>query len=553
MGGDLCAQGEQLLSQGRYLDARTTFESAVASTGDPAALVGLATACRVLDDVPAAIHALERAYRAHLDHGDRAAAAHAAYALADVVLSDRGTASVARGWLTRAGQLLEDLPVCSAHVHVAGFTAYLALAYDKDPRTAREHASRAMGLAEELHDHAAIVSGRAYLGLIDVSLGDLDQGLQQLEAATAAASAGELPPEEALEVYCLLLTACERVRDVERVQEWAERVLTLATDGDSDAFAAFARHQYASALLLGGDWEAADREVDRVLRDSEARPLTAAMGLVTRARLRRLQGRLEEADEALSTAEREPYRRAVRHLVISSRAALELATGRPGAAADLAERYLRMVAETDLVERVDALETLCRARLATGEHERASAAAEKLAAIATRVPTPGLRGAALLAAGRVAGATGAHPRAVDDLTDAVDALDSAGLAYDATDARLALACALRDAGHPDRARREATSAAEEAQRLGAASLAQSGAALVASLRETGTVGDLTRRESEILRLAGEGLANGEIAERLVLSIRTVERHLSNIYLKVGATGPAARSVAIAYAHRHGLC
>jgi DNA-binding CsgD family transcriptional regulator/tetratricopeptide (TPR) repeat protein len=60
---------------------------------------------------------------------------------------------------------------------------------------------------------------------------------------------------------------------------------------------------------------------------------------------------------------------------------------------------------------------------------------------------------------------------------------------------------------------------------------------------------LTAREVEVLRLIAAGHSNPEIAEALVLSIHTVERHTVNLYAKIGARG---RPDAIAFAHRHGL-
>ena len=61
--------------------------------------------------------------------------------------------------------------------------------------------------------------------------------------------------------------------------------------------------------------------------------------------------------------------------------------------------------------------------------------------------------------------------------------------------------------------------------------------------------DLSAREREVLQLVAAGLANDEIAARLFLSVRTVERHLSNVYAKLGVSGKSARAAAAArYVH-----
>jgi len=61
---------------------------------------------------------------------------------------------------------------------------------------------------------------------------------------------------------------------------------------------------------------------------------------------------------------------------------------------------------------------------------------------------------------------------------------------------------------------------------------------------------LTAREAEVLRLFAVGHSNRRIAQALFLSPRTVQRHVANVYPKIGAH---CRAEATAYALRHGLC
>jgi DNA-binding NarL/FixJ family response regulator len=140
------------------------------------------------------------------------------------------------------------------------------------------------------------------------------------------------------------------------------------------------------------------------------------------------------------------------------------------------------------------------------------------------------------------------------LEDAITLLDGVGLVPDATTARLALAEVLLGLGLPESARSEADLARAGAAALGATRELVAATRLLAGIRGGGAreAAGMTPREAEIIRLMADGLSNGQIAVHLVLSPRTIERHVSNIYLKVGATGAAARTVAVAHARRLGL-
>jgi DNA-binding NarL/FixJ family response regulator len=72
---------------------------------------------------------------------------------------------------------------------------------------------------------------------------------------------------------------------------------------------------------------------------------------------------------------------------------------------------------------------------------------------------------------------------------------------------------------------------------------------VANRAQAAPLARLSPREVEVLRLIAAGQSNQQIADELVLSLRTVERHITNLYAKIGAQGKAD---ATAYALRHGF-
>ena len=85
--------------------------------------------------------------------------------------------------------------------------------------------------------------------------------------------------------------------------------------------------------------------------------------------------------------------------------------------------------------------------------------------------------------------------------------------------------------------------------LGLAPAGPAGAHDAAAPADARDAQPLTQREEQVLRLLARGQTNKEIALALRLSVHTVERHVTNLYAKIGAR---SRSEATAYALRHGL-
>jgi DNA-binding NarL/FixJ family response regulator len=179
-----------------------------------------------------------------------------------------------------------------------------------------------------------------------------------------------------------------------------------------------------------------------------------------------------------------------------------------------------------------------------------AAPADGLPTVDAQVLSRVARGYWSRAQGRVAlGAVGAD--ALGALEDGLAAFAATDLTYECARTRAVLAEATCSSD-PDVGVREAEIALSTFEQLGAAREADAMAALLRSLGVRATRSApkglplLTRREREVLVLLGEGLSNPAISERLYVSRRTVEHHVSSVLRKLGLT---SRAEAAAYAAR----
>src|SRR5690606_36329104 len=168
--------------------------------------------------------------------------------------------------------------------------------------------------------------------------------------------------------------------------------------------------------------------------------------------------------------------------------------------------------------------------------------------LARQYGTEALRAQALVAAGALRLASGDASGALAPLRESWRLWRALDAPYGAARVRVLIGRGCRMLGDEESARLELASARRVFQQLGARPEVDRVDALAASPAARLTHG-LTERELEVLRLVATGLTNREVARQLVLADRTIDRHVSNIFTKLGVS---SRAAATAFAHRHDL-
>jgi DNA-binding NarL/FixJ family response regulator len=209
----------------------------------------------------------------------------------------------------------------------------------------------------------------------------------------------------------------------------------------------------------------------------------------------------------------------------------------------------RVVGETtEPLKRARLLPAYVEIMLAVSDAQEACRGCRELEDIAAGHRNVVLGGIAAQARGAVDLAQGDARAALVALRHAWQAWQELEVPYAAARVRVLLGLACRALGDHDTAALELKAARGVFTQLGAAS----DLARVESLtRRAPSIEThrLTPRELQVLRLVAAGKTNKAIAAELVLSERTVDRHVSNIFTKLGVL---SRTAATAYAYEHQL-
>lgn len=478
-----------------------------------------------------------RAYREWLDRDAPDQAARRAVWLA-ILLLLRGEMAASNGWRTRARRLIEDGDLdCGAVGYLHMLTAMDQLEAG-DAAGSLESARSTTAAGERFGDADLVALGQLCKAEALVPQGEIATAKRGLDEAMVAVAAGELSPLATGIMYCAVIIACQGIFDLRRAQEWTA-ALSRWCDEQPDLvpYRGNCQVHRAEIMRMRGEWSDAYDEIRAACERLVGHPVSGAAHYEL-AELHRLRGQIPQAERA--------YREACQWIP-DPQPGLALLRLRQGRAEDAAAAIRRTLDEAsgDLA-RCRLLGAAVEILIGAEDVVVARAFADELRGIAIRVDEPWLLAMSRTAEGTVLLAEGDGRAALPVLRRAWSSWQRLSAPYEAARIRVLMARACQQCDDPASAELELDAAVGVFEKLGAApAIAEARALSLAGAPESA----LTARELEVLRLVAAGLTNRAIAAELILSDKTVARHLSNIFAKLDVS---SRAAATAYAYEHDL-
>jgi ATP/maltotriose-dependent transcriptional regulator MalT len=502
----------------------------------------MAAAAYLVGRDEASVDAWARAYQLRLDDGRLAAAARCAFWAAFQLLN-AGQGARGGGWLARAERCLDDCPEdCAEQGLVLAATGIRHLSAG-ELSGARSCFEASLAVGRRLNDADVAALSRLGLGHVAVLDGDSASGLALFDEVMVSVTTGEVLPVVAGLAYCATIIVCQELYDFPRAQEWT-RALSRWCE-DQPALVPYRGQclvHRSEIMQLQGEWSDAMREAHLArarLSDPPGQP-AVGMAYYQQGELHRLRGELAQADQAYRLAHRHGREPQPGH------ALLALAQGR----VDVARSTIRQALQDapDRLARSRLLPACVEIELAASGEAAAAAAADELRYLADELHAPLLDAVATQARGSVELASGTPDRALRTLRRAWHLWQELAAPYQAAQVRVMVGLARRELGDLESADMELDAARSAFHQLGAAPDVVGVERLIAGAEPSGA-GPLTAREVQVLRLLATGATNRAIGIDLVISEKTVARHVSNIFAKLDVQ---SRSAATAYAYQNHL-
>ena len=529
-------QARDLHAQSRWADACEQF--AAADRSEPLHADDLeryAEAAQILGRGVEAIQLLRRAFNSRIAAGERDRAITSAFWLFQALIVN-AEFSRASGW---AAQVRRSVPDVN-HGWLLFTQAYFLIAsaeFDQAAQLLARAAEDGSRRGEtDLLAFATTVWGRAL-----IKAGRLPEGLSRLDEAMVPVAELKTSPRATSMLYCSAIATCHEAREFGRAREWTH---ALGAWLDSlprlgGAYFGNCRIYRAYLMCLRGSWQEALEEVAFVCDD-----LSGDYGQLVAGHA---HYRLAEIHRLLGNPEAEAgYRRAA-ELGGPTQPGLSLLRLTQGEVDKAVLGIRRALAETPAqLDRLELLTAAVTIMLAAGDIDSARQATAELAGIAAVYPTAGVQAELAAARGAVALSEGDPAAALPLLRSASRGWREIDVPHAVATVSVLLGLACRAVGDEDAAQLELESARSTFVRLGARPDLQRAEEL---LRPAEVPGPLSAREIEVLRLVAAGKTNHAIATELFVSERTVHRHVSNIFDKLGVR---SRTAAASYAIQHHL-
>jgi DNA-binding CsgD family transcriptional regulator len=522
-----------------------------------------AEAAQVLGRGEEAVKILRRAYEARVAAGDFDWAVTTAFWLWQALIMNREYAR-ANGWVAQVRRLAQErlaqegpaqehpAPALPAHVtrpvpmEDNGWllvTDAYALIGLTDYEAAVQLLARAAQLASRSGQTDLVAFATTVWGRALIKAGRLKDGLSRLDEAMLSVIDRDTSPRATSLLYCSAIATCHEAHEFARAREW-----TLALGAWLDSLAQLGGaylgncRVYRSRLMrLCGAWGDAVDEVAVVCDDLSGGygQLVAGHAFYELAEMYRLLGN-PEAENA--------YRRASEYGAPTQPGLALLRLAQDDIETALVGIRRALTETTGPLERLELLTAGVTVMVAAGDFDAARAAVDELALIAQVYDTAAVRTEVAAARGAVALAEGDAATALPLLRSAAQWWREIEAPHAVATLTVLIALACRSLSDEEAAQLELEYARATFTRLGARPDLHRVERLIHPAQAVGSHG-LSAREIEVLKLIAAGRTNHAIATELFLSDRTVHRHVSNIFDKLGVR---SRAAAVSYGVRHHL-